>query len=647
MQNYQLFDSEYISLSIAAERLGVSLATISNWQKLGVIEVSEHKYKKLILSSSVDTLLQKINSGNSEKLQKRANKKFITKKRKHSELNCDEIELFFNSIDKYIDDYSVEEILLAIATRIFNIEKQNNLENISLPIWLNALQKEIEDWEHISQVELLNVQQLFLNIVDIPVVLDLLGKTYQHISASSHKAIKGVFYTPNNLAKEIVNSSYTDNNTVLDPSCGSGSFLIEVLLKKLENSEHNPLNKIYGVDIDPIAVHICRLNLILIARDRYDGILNIVKNDAISYLLTNQESFFDNNFDLVITNPPWGADYTLPLNADSKLKAVSTDSFAIFLSLSLDKLNKGGKLSFLLPESFLDVASHVPIRKKILTNTTGIKITKLGKIFKGLLTNVVIVDLINNRPLSNSVVRLVNGEADTVIEQSELLDEKDSSFIFNISHNERNLIKKIFEKPHKTIGKESIFALGIVTGNNAKLISDERFEGAEVILKGKDITEFRVSESLNFIKFDKDKFQQCAPEAYFRVKEKLIYRFIANKFIFAYDNTQRLTLNSANILIPKINMPIKVVLGIMQSNVIQFIFKSKFNTIKILRKHIESMPIFTFNHEVETRIEQIVNSIIDSNKVDQKTFLSELNTTIYDALDLSALEIQTIENNFT
>jgi len=643
VKNYKLSESEYISPSIAADRLGVSTATINNWQKLGVLDVSDHRYKKQILSSSVESLLQKINSGDSEKLQKRANKKFITKKRKHSELNCDEVELFLNTIDKYIDIYSVEEILLAVATKIYNFEIQNILEIIPLPNWLNAFQKEIEDWKHLSRVDITNVQQLFLNIVDIPVVLDLLGKTYQHISASSHKATKGVFYTPNKLANEIVTNSYRDNDTVLDPSCGSGSFLIEALLKKLESSEDDPLSKIYGVDIDPIAIHICRLNLILIARDKFNGELNIVKNDSITFLLKTQESFFVNNFNLIVTNPPWGADFSLPLEADGNLKAVSTDSFATFLSLSLDILSEGGKLSFLLPESFLDVASHAPIRKKILKYTTDIKIKKLGKIFKGLLTNVVIIDLINDKPIDNSEVRLGNGGVDTFIKQSELLKDKDSSFIFNINLVERNLIKNIYDKPHKFIGKESIFALGIVTGNNAKLIRNEMFDGAEVILKGKDISEFGVSESLNFIKFDKDKFQQCASESFFREKEKLIYRFIANKFIFAYDNKQRLTLNSANILIPKIGIPIKVVLGILQSNVVQFIFKSKFNTIKVLRKHIESMPIFIFNHEVESKIEKLVNLLLDSSSVNQKAYINELNKTIYNALDLNDCEIQIIE----
>ena len=71
MQNYKLFESEYISPSVAADRLGVSIATINNWQKLGVLDVSDHRYKKQILSSSVESLLQKINSGDSEKLQKR------------------------------------------------------------------------------------------------------------------------------------------------------------------------------------------------------------------------------------------------------------------------------------------------------------------------------------------------------------------------------------------------------------------------------------------------------------------------------------------------------------------------------------------------------------------------------------------------
>ena len=56
-----------------------------------------------------------------------------------------------------------------------------------------------------------------------------------------------------------------------------------------------------------------------------------------------------------------------------------------------------------------------------------------------------------------------------------------------------------------------------------------------------------------FIRFDPDRFQQAAPERKYRAPEKLVYRFISKKLIVAYDDRGRLTLNSANILIPRVD----------------------------------------------------------------------------------------------
>jgi hypothetical protein len=57
----------------------------------------------------------------------------------------------------------------------------------------------------------------------------------------------------------------------------------------------------------------------------------------------------------------------------------------------------------------------------------------------------------------------------------------------------------------------------------------------------------------------------------------LIYRFISKYLVFAYDDKQKLTLNSANIVIPKTDdYPIKVIAALFNSSLYQFIFQKKF-----------------------------------------------------------------------
>ena len=126
-------------------------------------------------------------------------------------------------------------------------------------------------------------------------------------------------------------------------------------------------------------------------------------------------------------------------------------------------------------------------------------------------------------------------------------------FIFDIHSNkfDSKIIDKIYQTKHITLKDKAIWALGIVTGNNKKFITSEDKSGFEPIYKGKDVKKFILDKPSSYIQFKPKKFQQVAPEEKYRVKEKLIYKFISKNLIFAYDNRKRLTLNSANILIPE------------------------------------------------------------------------------------------------
>ena len=97
----------------------------------------------------------------------------------------------------------------------------------------------------------------------------------------------------------------------------------------------------------------------------------------------------------------------------------------------------------------------------------------------------------------------------------------------------------------------------------------------------------KISDSENYINYTRENFQQVAPENIYRAKEKLVYKFISKKLIFAYDNKQRLFLNSANILIPKLeNYTIKDVMTFLNSTLFQYIYTKKFNELKVLKGNL-------------------------------------------------------------
>ena len=96
----------------------------------------------------------------------------------------------------------------------------------------------------------------------------------------------------------------------------------------------------------------------------------------------------------------------------------------------------------------------------------------------------------------------------------------------------------------------------------------------------------------------------------YRAKEKLLYRFISNQLIFAYDDKKTLSLNSCNILIPKFkDLNIKYIMAILNSRIAQFIFKKEFNSIKVLRSHIENIPIPYISEEKQKQFIELTDKI--------------------------------------
>lgn len=101
----------------------------------------------------------------------------------------------------------------------------------------------------------------------------------------------GEVFTPTPLVQEILDKLpkelFTDpTKTYLDPSCGDGQFLSEVLIRKVENGQdfETALSTIYGVDLMPDNVRLCQDRLLCGREDlRHIVERNIVCADALRY----------------------------------------------------------------------------------------------------------------------------------------------------------------------------------------------------------------------------------------------------------------------------------------------------------------------------------------------------------------------------
>lgn len=123
----------------------------------------------------------------------------------------------------------------------------------------------------------------------------------------------GEIFTPTPLVQHILDELDEEafiysTKTFLDPTCGDGQFLGEVLIRKMQNGStfEQALSTIYGVDLMQDNVTLCRERL-LCGQEQFRHIVekNIVCADALQYnykfdgkdtYKNKQESLFDSLF---------------------------------------------------------------------------------------------------------------------------------------------------------------------------------------------------------------------------------------------------------------------------------------------------------------------------------------------------------------
>ena len=85
------------------------------------------------------------------------------------------------------------------------------------------------------------------------------------------------------------------------------------------------------------------------------------------------EVLADGGFDVVVANPPYGAtvdDSTRDLYFDRKTEgAQSKDTYGLFIARGLQLLKSGGKLSYIVSDTWRTIKSHRPLRRRILAQT--------------------------------------------------------------------------------------------------------------------------------------------------------------------------------------------------------------------------------------------------------------------------------------
>ena len=613
----------FVSTREAAHLLGISKASVTNWVKHGYLTPLK---RNSFSYTEVMALKDRIMAGTVQRLNKRANKSQSGKTFLPEELMInkrDKAEI--SRVIHYILAQNIhgETALFLLAINLLQ-KKQLLPHNIPLnqirsgvftiPGMRNLL-KDLGDWHRNLPRNVFTEKAFLLLDFDLAEQQDLLGIIYQSIIKEGNKATRGSYYTPYPVVEQIARETRGNDFTLLDPCCGTGQFLLA-----FAGNTNNP-SGLYGIDTDPIAVRIAKINLFL----------QFPETDFMPAVYCGDALLGEWNlprFDVIATNPPWGYHFTPgTLHALEEHFPVirSGESFSYFLVQGINLLSAKGKLVYLLPEAILNVKTHEDIREYILTNSRLCGIRYLKKRFTNVFSPVIMLELDKQKRGKKTIIRKKQGSP-FKIDSSRFASNPGKIFDVHMETMDEELITRIYRKKHITLKDGADWALGIVTGDNARYVHAEKQGFArEAVYKGRDIKPFGFLPPSGYISFKPSLYQQVAPEGKYRAKEKLIYKFISHRLVFAHDTEQRLTLNSANILIPMLpDYPVKVILGLFNSTLYQFIFQKKFNAIKVLRSHLEQLPLplmeATLMEQILHRVDQILQGENTFPQLDELTF---------------------------
>lgn len=182
--------------------------------------------------------------------------------------------------------------------------------------------------------------------------IDILGDAYEYMigqfaAGAGKKA--GEFYTPQEVSRilsEIVTTGKTRLRTVYDPTCGSGSLLLQT--QKLGKAD-----AIYGQEKINTTYNLARMNMLLHGVKYSD--FDIQNGDTLE-----ADAFGDRQFDAVVANPPFSAIWSAAdkFNNDDRfskagvLAPKSKADYAFILHM-VYHLNEGGTMACVAPHGVL------------------------------------------------------------------------------------------------------------------------------------------------------------------------------------------------------------------------------------------------------------------------------------------------------
>lgn len=227
---------------------------------------------------------------------------------------------------------------------------------------------------------------------------DAVGDAFEVFIGPALRGGEGQFFTPRNVVKMVIDILDPEpNEMIIDPACGSGGFLImalEYVWKKLERQaesmgwsavqldrqKRNVATRYFrGLDKDSFLAKVTKAYMAIIGDGRGGVFCENSLQPPSEWSHATQEMIKPGNFDVVITNPPFGT--KIPIKGQDVLsqyllghkwkKDKTTGAMVqsntlyddqppqiLFLERCLQLLKPGGRMGIVLPEAIFGMPTY-------------------------------------------------------------------------------------------------------------------------------------------------------------------------------------------------------------------------------------------------------------------------------------------------
>lgn len=236
-----------------------------------------------------------------------------------------------------------------------------------------------------------------------------LGLIYEASLRPDRLKRDGAFYTPGWLSDAVTLRAlqYTVPNSILDPACGGGGFLLsvfEALFSQGDRKVPEVLGCIFGVDRDATAVTICRATILSAALQKSPKLDISEASQILAQQIIHADSLLDSDllseeerlslgqshliswrstfspmqaggFDLVVGNPPYGLSRDQQITTPEKgiLKRTYSgwcsgkiNKYLLFIARGFELLRDDGVLAYVVPNSWLGITSARAVRERLI-----------------------------------------------------------------------------------------------------------------------------------------------------------------------------------------------------------------------------------------------------------------------------------------